>query len=153
PVELENLGLEKALENLCATMERQTGCAYNFFWDIPSDISRLSKSQAINLYRIVQEAVNNSVKHGKATEITIEGKEDPPGTAYIIISDNGKGDERLNDIPMNPTVAGVGLRSIQYRTHQLHGTLTIRSSSQKGTHIHIKIPLESSEVDPEEYAL
>ncbi|TCW60940.1 substrate-binding domain-containing protein [Treponema sp. J25] len=153
PVELENLGLEKALENLCATMERQTGCAYNFFWDIPSDISRLSKSQAINLYRIVQEAVNNSVKHGKATEITIEGKEDPPGTAYIIISDNGKGDERLNDIPMNPTVAGVGLRSIQYRIHQLHGTLTIRSSSQKGTHIHIKIPLEDSEVDPEEYAL
>ncbi|MCX7656944.1 MAG: substrate-binding domain-containing protein, partial [Treponemataceae bacterium] len=50
PVELENLGLEKALENLCATMERQVGCTYNFFWNIPSDMTRLSKSQAINVY-------------------------------------------------------------------------------------------------------
>lgn len=153
PVELENLGLEKALENLCATVERQAGCSYNFFWNIPSDITRLSKAQAINLYRIVQEAVNNSVKHGKATEITIEGKEDPPGIAYIIISDNGKGDERLNEIATNPTVAGVGLRSIQYRTHQLHGTLTIYSSSQQGTQLHIKIPLETSETETKEYTL
>uniref|UniRef100_A0A7C3E6Y2 Uncharacterized protein n=1 Tax=Gracilinema caldarium TaxID=215591 RepID=A0A7C3E6Y2_9SPIR len=142
PVELENLGLEKALENLLSTMERHTSCAYTFHWDCPFESITLSKAQEINIYRIVQEAVNNSIKHGHATQLTVHAIFDENKIFYISLSDNGHGNDLLNQFPANINVGGVGLRSMQYRTHQLHGTLRIQSSIEKGTTVSIAIPVE-----------
>lgn len=145
PVELENLGLEKALENLCTNIERQMRTSCYLWWQVPEDFPRLTKNQEINLYRIVQEAVNNSLKHGKATELTISVTGKDRQTYTITVQDNGKGSELINQFPANMTIGGVGLRSMQYRTHQMQGTLHIHSSVTEGTSISITIPVEKAE--------
>lgn len=142
PVELENLGLEKALENLSANIERQTSCVCTFSWESSNSSVTFSKAQEINIYRIVQEAVSNSIKHGRATKLNIKAKVEDSRRFLITIIDNGKGNELLNQFPANISAGGVGLRSMQYRTHQLHGTLSIHSSIEKGTTVSIHIPLE-----------
>lgn len=143
PIELENLGLEKAFENLLSTLERHTSCSYTLRWDCPVESMHLSKAQEINIYRIAQEVVNNSITHGKATKLTVHAMVDENKKFHLSLSDNGHGNDLLNQFPANMNVGGVGLRSMQYRTHQLHGTLSIQSSVQKGTTVSIVIPIES----------
>jgi len=141
PVELENLGLEKALEKLLRTLERQTKCSCTFNWDIDNSAINIAKDQEINIYRIVQEAVNNSIKHGRATRLGISTSINQNQFFCITISDNGHGNELLNQFPMNISAGGVGLRSMEYRTHQLQGKLSIQSHVNRGTIVTICIPL------------
>jgi signal transduction histidine kinase/DNA-binding LacI/PurR family transcriptional regulator len=141
PVELENLGLEKALEKLLRTLERQTKCSCTFNWDIDNSAINMAKDQEINIYRIVQEAVNNSIKHGRATRLGISTSINQNQFFCITISDNGHGNELLNQFPMNISAGGVGLRSMEHRTHQLQGKLSIQSHVNEGTIVSICIPL------------
>jgi two-component system sensor histidine kinase DegS len=101
----------------------------------------MAKDQEINIYRIVQEAVNNSIKHGRATRLGISTSINQNQFFCITISDNGHGNELLNQFPMNISVGGVGLRSMEYRTHQLQGKLSIQSHVNEGTIVSICIPL------------
>ena len=76
---------------------------------------RLDESLSVNLYRIAQEAVTNSVRHAKASEIVIN-LERTNGEIVLTVSDNGVGKERRG--------RGLGTKIMKYRANTVGGTLS-----------------------------
>jgi signal transduction histidine kinase/DNA-binding LacI/PurR family transcriptional regulator len=149
PVELDSLGLNDAIGSLCIAIERQTGCECEWETDVP-DGKILSDSQEINLYRIVQEAMNNVVKHSKATKasVTMSMKKN---TLTVRVWDNGMGiGERVSaaknvgEGKKRPHI-GIGLKSMEYRAHQIGAKYALRSSDKGGTTVEIRIPVGTEE--------
>jgi len=95
----------------------------------------------LNLYRILQEACNNVIRHAEAgkVEITIEMKD---GGILMILSDDGGGFDTENVI----TKKGIGLRNMETRTRALHGTIAFESDEVKGTLIRLWIPEQNSKL-------
>lgn len=95
-----------------------------------------SSIEGMNIYRIIQEAVNNSLKYASAdeTEVNISNKENH----YIIeIADNGIGFDQ------DATEPGNGLNNMKKRAREIKGSLHVKSS-KKGTSISLKLPKSSS---------
>ena len=95
-----------------------------------SDVNRrigLSAAQMLNLFRIMQEAVQNIIKHSGATDVRIEFKDNPPGFD-LLIKDNGKGFDAYG------RTAGNGLNNMNERCSESGGSFHI-ISSEKGTEI------------------
>lgn len=96
-------------------------------WDLVSNIIK------INLYRIIQEALQNSNKYAKADiiKVTFESDRD---NLILIIEDDGAG------FNTQRTKNGIGLHNIDYRVSECNGTLTIKSAKGEGTILYIKVP-------------
>jgi len=106
PVELEGGGITRAIEDFAQRTRKLTGldCTVRFDPDFVVD-----KDAAIHVYRLTQEAVSNTVKHAKATKVTILGTVQNR-VKILTITDNGKGiDESLK------SKQGIGLHLFQYR--------------------------------------
>ncbi len=104
------------------------------FYDVPKT---LSPETTHHLFRMVQEAISNVLKHAHATELDLQffahGNE-----MVMTIEDNGRGfDPKSN-------ARGIGLQNMKARTESLNGTIEISSNPGNGTNIMIKIPLEAS---------
>ena len=93
----------------------------------------------INFYRIVQESLNNAVKHAKASKIAVSLKQDKVGNLNLTIQDNGLGMD-VNNVDQSQHFGLLGMRE---RTQAFHGQFNIESSPKKGTIISIYIPKES----------
>ncbi|MCP4120275.1 MAG: hypothetical protein GY751_00805 [Bacteroidetes bacterium] len=95
----------------------------------------------LNIYRILQEACNNVIRHAEAgkVEITIEMKD---GGILMILSDDGLGFNTENVI----TKKGIGLRNMETRARALHGTIVFESDEGKGTLIRLWIPEQNSKL-------
>ena len=146
PIELDVLGLKEALDALCHTVSRQNACRCVFSWSAPEK-SPFSSAQDINIYRIVQEALQNAVKHAGATLVNVDIRA-ANEIFSVTIQDNGTGDSRLNeekpeytDIKRFIKKGGLGLRSMRYRAHQLGAEYIFESSEKDGTRVEINIPL------------
>lgn len=98
-------------------------------WELVSNIVK------INLYRIIQEALQNCNKYADANTITVEFKSE---IDYLVlsISDDGKG------FNTKRTKNGIGLHNIQYRAKECKGTVTIKSAKGEGTVLIIKVPID-----------
>lgn len=92
----------------------------------------LDMKQRKNIYLIYKEAVNNSCKHAKPTEITVVLRKDS-GTLEMIVSDNGQGFDVTRE------TSGYGTSSMKTRSADLNGRLEITSSA-RGTTVALKIP-------------
>ncbi|MBQ0002468.1 MAG: substrate-binding domain-containing protein [Treponema sp.] len=140
PVELDFSDLTQALEDLCEELQTDD-CRISF--NKTGNIFSLTSEQKINLFRISQEAIQNSIKHADAKNISVK-------LIYsdielnLIITDDGEGfnsteiSQKTNTQKRRPK--GLGLRSMQYRTNQIGGTFKIISQSGKGTSIQVTIP-------------
>ena len=138
PMELDTLGLRDSLEALCAEVNKQTHCECLYSWDA-GEKSPLTQSQDINVYRIIQEALHNAVKHAKANRITvtvrvIENK------FTALVEDNGTGNPELS-VEGSPAGKGLGLRSMRYRARQAGADYSFESREIGGTLVRINIPL------------
>lgn len=92
----------------------------------------------IVLFRIVQEVLNNALKHSKAKNIDIILHYFP--TAFeLIVKDNGKGFDLQNIKPENINSSGAGLRNMQRRMELIGGKCTINSAIGEGTEVHLGI--------------
>jgi len=98
-------------------------------WDLISNIVK------INLYRIVQEGLQNCNKYAKADIIRVEFKNENDNLV-LTIEDDGIG------FNTNKTKNGIGLNNIEYRATECKGTVTIKSAKGEGTILTIKVPLE-----------
>lgn len=137
PQTLEDAGLIPALYELAEKIKDSS--LYDVMVQVHGlDKSEFDKQTEFNIYRIVQEAVNNIIKHANAKEINIQlVKLDE--TISIMIEDDGKGFD-----PVQIKMSGRGLRNITARSEWLHGHITIDSTPGRGTTIFIEIPIEKN---------
>jgi len=95
----------------------------------------LNDNLRLMLYRIIQEQVNNILKHAAASEIILN-LETNHGVVYLAIADNGVG------FDIGKKSKGIGLRNIDNRVKFYDGAVNITSTEGKGTRLEISVPLE-----------
>ena len=129
PFQLDRLGLSKAIEALIRSASRAT--EIHFSTDIDDIDQSFPEDLRINIYRIVQEAVNNIIKHSGASEAKIR-IEKSGGRILLSIADNGKGipAEQKSSVPGK---GGFGLVGIRERAAVLRGLVKIQSRTGSGT--------------------
>lgn len=141
PAVLDDSGLIPALERLLddVRIAHATSTHLNFEG---AERPRLSADIETAIYRIVQEAIANAIRHGHATKINVTLRSQQDSVA-IEIEDNGSGFE-LNATLNRYTGAGpFGLLSIGERARLLDGEATIESTPDKGTLVKVHIPLQT----------
>jgi signal transduction histidine kinase len=133
PYQLDRLGLTKAIESM---LRRASSDATEFSFEIDSIDGRFPEDSEINVYRIVQESVNNIIKHASASlaKIRIKGCE---RTVEITIEDNGKG---FDTGKIRSSGGGFGLLGIAERTRIFDGVFEVHSTVGRGTVISIELP-------------
>ena len=97
----------------------------------------------ICIYRVIQESLNNIIKHSKADEFSVQ-LELNEKFVNIIISDNGVGIQEEYFDANESKSTGTGLFSIKERIEKLHGKLKINSNQNEGTVLVIKLPKEGA---------
>jgi signal transduction histidine kinase len=105
----------------------------------------IDAKKEIILYRMIQEILNNILKHADATEISIQMNY--TGTDFILdITDNGKGFNQEATSNLSIKEAGSGLRNLQKRAQLVGASLQINSQPSIGTNIHIVLPKPTPDV-------
>ena len=135
PYHLDRLGLTKALEVMIEKVAATT--QIRFVEELVPLDDLFSKEDAITLYRIVQESLNNIVKHAQASEarVSIERLTD---SVMLTIQDNGRGFAPL-DAAAKPS--GFGLVGMAERMRMLGGELRVDSQEGQGTTVTIRLAL------------
>ena len=132
PEILTKFGLDEALKEYCNNINATNLLAVKY-QPVGMDI-RIEKSAEIIIYRIIQELLNNILKHAAATEVIVQLVREE-GRLSVIVEDNGKG----FDTSLIKNNKGAGLTSIQSRVDYLKGGLDIHSSPGKGTLVNIEL--------------
>lgn len=131
PPALDELGLLRAMQQ---DAPRHPGLKIAF--ELPPEIPEFSAAVEVAVYRIVQEALANVVRHAEATGVTVSLQ--TSGALILIVADDGRG------LPVDYR-PGVGLRSMRERAEELGGTFKITSSPGGGTSIEVRLPLRQAE--------
>jgi two-component system, NarL family, sensor kinase len=131
PELLTKFGLDEALKEYCNSINA-TNLLSVKYQSIGMD-TRIEKSSEIIIYRIIQELLNNIMKHAAAKEATVQLVKEE-GRLSIIVEDDGKG----FDTALIKNNKGAGLTSIQSRVDYLKGQLDIHSETGKGTLVNIE---------------
>ncbi len=137
PATLDKFGLEIGLKEFAEKFSTVTGVKVNFTSD-GVDESKFSKKTALIFFRIVQELVNNSLKHANATDINISLKQ---GQTHLNlkVSDNGKGFD-LQEVMASPAT-GIGIRNIESRLSVIGGKVKFDVAKGSGAKIDIEVGL------------
>lgn len=149
PASLEHMGIKTALAGYCREFTKKTGIPVEF---TSAGMNRLSRSLnydiAINIYRLVQEALNNIKKHAAASRSQV--KLVASGASIVLqIVDDGQGCD-LNEVHARALrEKRFGLLGMQERVRLLDGSLTISSRPNEGTRIFIEIPWDKNHADEE----
>ena len=110
---------------------------------------RLRQDVEIGIYRIVQESLNNIVKHAEAQKVTIQ-LISHTAKINLIIEDDGLGFQVERNGHMNGKKhGGMGLINIRERTEGLSGTFSIHSKPGRGTEIIVELPIKENVSEPE----
>ena len=136
PSVLMDFGLYDALAQLAESTEKNSGKIIRYTCDHDEVKTKLDKSKQVYVYRIVQEAVNNAIKHADCTRIDLSMTEFDD-QMNLFIRDNGRG---IDEHQLKEST-GLGFRNIQERTELLHGEFSFESN-RHGTTLEINIPLE-----------
>jgi signal transduction histidine kinase len=125
PVRLEADGLVFALSELAINVEKLFSIVCRF--EYTNLILIHDNAMATHLYRIIQEALNNAIKHGKADAVTIMLRQE--GTTCILtVQDNGIGIGNMVN-----QGKGIGLNIMQYRASMIGATLDVKNAEFGGT--------------------
>jgi PAS domain S-box-containing protein len=127
------IDLEDLVRSLVDNLNEHAGMEADFVYDI--DGLLITDDLKLNIYRIIQEGINNVLKHAKARQVTVVVKGDPDGL-HVVITDDGSGFD---------TVAtksrGVGMANIQNRVESYNGKILVESSPGNGCRIELSIPV------------
>jgi PAS domain S-box-containing protein len=125
PVDIETGGLVSALQTLAFNAEKTMGVTCRFRCGKSVSIKNLVEAKQI--YRIVQEAITNAIRHGKAKSIIINLRVTKKGTVLSVKNDG------LNFPKLLPRKKGLGLKIMKYRTDLIGGSIDIRKGDKGGT--------------------
>ncbi|WP_417886657.1 tetratricopeptide repeat protein [Zunongwangia sp.] len=134
PLAFSEIGFSSFLKDYIHQISQKKSLSIQSFFFPEEEIDKLAEDFLIDVYRIVQELVNNIIKHSKATqaEVQLTQHEDH---LNILIDDNGIGFQKTKK-------QGIGLRNIKERLQNIQGTIAIDTSSDSGTSITINIPIK-----------
>ena len=134
PGALDNLGLSETIRDAVSNWQKQHE-NLNFLLIIKGEINDLGEAININIYRIIQESMNNALKHSKASEIKIDLSL-LKKSLKLEFSDNGVGFDKK----ILKNTKQFGLIGIKERIQSLKGTFDLQTSPSKGTSLIILIP-------------
>lgn len=134
PPILDKFGLKPALEELFEDCTKHTkiDIEHNI-----EELSRLTKTNQLHVFRILQELINNSIRHGKANELVVYMEQNTTGFV-LRYQDNGKG-FTVKEAKEKP---GIGLQNIKSRVKILNGELKIESTPDSGSQFIIRCNYE-----------
>jgi two-component system NarL family sensor kinase len=133
PAQLNQFGLIAALRQLCDEVIKYSNI--DIIFEPAEDFPGMSRKAKTYIFRIVQESINNVVKHSGATSAKVEIAHTREHI-FLSISDNGKG------FSTDKACHGNGMNNMRERTSLLQGTFSIESQNGKGTTIEIQIPIK-----------
>jgi PAS domain S-box-containing protein len=139
PPGLDDIGIVRTLSRYCEDFSQKSGLSIDFL-PVDMDGVRPDHHITINLYRIVQESLNNVWKHADAKRVLVNLIATPPDIR-LQIEDDGQG---FDVHPRESVLAGenqMGLRIMRERVSLLNGSLTIQSDPLEGTRIAVICPL------------
>ncbi len=145
PFHIDRLGLTAALG---AMIKRVSTDQLRFTTELDSIDGRLTPEQEINFYRIVQECLNNILKHSGATAASVRIKHQA-GRIELTVQDNGRGfsvADRTMRTAESRDGTGFGLLGLAERARILGGTLTTASAPGQGTTIELKLAAPRREI-------
>jgi len=141
PTILDDLGLIPAVRFLAGSVSKRSGLPIRVSAEVES---RMAPASEIALYRILQEALSNAVKHSRASAVSIQFVAEK--TSLVCkVEDDGVGFDP--SIVHKPGRTGLGLVSMRERVNAVGGTFEIVSSSGRGACLIFRVPMNSFEVN------
>lgn len=140
PAVMDNMGLIETLRDMVAGYQTQHP-ELNIQLQVTGQFKPMGENLNINLYRIVQEAVNNAIKHASAKNITVHMLSEADGLR-LMISDDGVG-MHIDDVDQTQHFGLLGMRE---RVQALRGQFKVISQldTEPGTTLEIRLPLQTS---------
>lgn len=141
PTMLDLFGIKAAIHELTDDFRQRTSIVYEV--SLPDEEIAVGHKLEITLYRMLQETLNNVVKHAQATKVEIILDVDEDRVA-LTVRDNGIGISQENRERPNT----YGLRGLQERAAFLGGTVLVSAGRNCGTMVSIELPLTSDQTNP-----
>ncbi|RYY49660.1 MAG: tetratricopeptide repeat protein [Chitinophagaceae bacterium] len=133
PEALVKFGLDVALKDFCHDIN-QSGALKVTYQSINMEGAAIHESIAITVYRIVQELLNNSIKHSEATSAVVQISKEGPNL-NVTVEDDGKG----FNVDILQRAQGIGWSNIQNRVGILKGKIDVQSKAGAGTSVFIEL--------------
>jgi two-component system, NarL family, sensor kinase len=131
PEVLVKYGLDTALKEYCGELDRSGVMQVNYH-SMDMDKVSIDQTIAVTVYRIVQELVNNTIKHAAAKNVLVQAHVSAPEKLLAItVEDDGTG--------FDTALLGIGWSNIQNRVNFLKGKVDVKSGNGKGTSVLIEI--------------
>jgi PAS domain S-box-containing protein len=134
PKAIQDYGLELAAESLVNHLSNNNEIEFHFYKNLGG--VKISDKIQINLYRILQEGLNNAIRHGKPKKIDVQLVYSD-GEILMTIEDNG-----IAFDPKNMKNEGIGIRSMKTRAGAMSASFDILSSENRGTIISVVVPIQ-----------
>ena len=128
---IKDVDLQELVQSLLDSLEENTSIKTTFRYD--ADNRELSDDLKLNIYRIIQEQINNVVKHAAPGKVDVSLQAEKNGL-HIEMKDDGKG------FDINKKRKGIGISNMMNRIESFNGQMLIESSPGNGCSIHIDIP-------------
>ncbi|PZF74583.1 tetratricopeptide repeat-containing sensor histidine kinase [Taibaiella soli] len=125
-------GLIQSLRIYCANISSGTGLHVDL--QVHNEISAFDTSVELHIYRIVQELIQNIIKHAQATDVTIQIRQ-LEDALVIMVEDNGTG------FDTDEAAGGIGMKNLQSRVQTLQGIFSVESEKDHGTTTYIEFNL------------
>lgn len=140
PPQLETAGLSGALREYCFEAGRHAGLPVELNIDVKDD--NIPGELAIALYRVVQESLNNVVKHARAEKISVHLYEEDE-KIFLEVRDNGVGFDPA-DVETHFSNFKMGILGMRERVESFGGEFAVESRPGTGTSVKVSVPLKAS---------
>ncbi|MEK7226452.1 MAG: ATP-binding protein [Bacteroidota bacterium] len=138
---IASIGLLRAVENELEMIRKAGSLQPNF--EITGAAGKIESQRELILFRIVQEVLNNIIKHAAATQINVTAIYSEK-QLELTIADNGKGFELSADAKNESIATGLGIGNMNNRARLIGAGFSINSAAGRGTSIKITVPFEST---------
>lgn len=135
PENLVKFGLDTALKDYCSAITKTKALQVSYS-SFGMEAFQANTNISVTVYRVIQELINNTMKHAGATASIVQLSKDEH-KLHITVEDNGKG----FDIRNMDSFKGAGWTNIRNRVTYLKGKIDVDSSEQNGTSVIVEIPL------------
>jgi signal transduction histidine kinase len=132
PYQLEAIGLSAAIRSMLTKVAESTDT--RIVGEVDDIDGTIEKNEEINIYRIIQEGLNNILKHAEAKNASVVVQKNER-SLLIQIKDDGKG------FAMNGKSEGMGMKDIAERARIMNGSFVIDSSPGGGTTVDVRVPV------------